>query len=412
MVERTGLTQDHNISVSMGTDKVTAFVSGGYLNQKGTSNGQDFKRYSGRVNVEVRAVDWLKVGASMAMTYGIQNYGFAAGGSRGSRTIYEAAKGMLPFAVPYDTAGNFIYMPGADVGIINPIKEDEYVTNERTTLRLMGSFFAEAKILKDLRFRVNFGPDLKSYQNGQFQTRESSLRGGGVASSTNYASFFNERQLSWTLENLLFYDRSIGMHQFGVTVLQSSSLQNMNNSSMAASNLPYNTQKWYNLGSTSRGALDSWGSAYTKRTLMSYMGRLNYAFNDKYLLTVTGRWDGSSVLAAGNKWSFFPSAALAWKASDEPFLRDLTWLTELKPRVGIGVTGSQSISPYTVMGPLVFVPTVFGNVAANGYVNANSKGAANEQGSDPNPMLGWEKNKNVEHRDGFRLPEQSHHRCL
>lgn len=394
-VNRTGVTQDHNLSVSMGTDRLKTFFSGGYLNQTGTSKGQDYKRYSGRLNLELRATNWLTVGAQMMASYGIQNYGFAAGGSRGARTIYEAAKGMLPFTVPYDTLGNYIYYPGGDITIVNPIKEDDYVINERTTLRTMGSFFAEAKVIDGLKVRVNFGPDIRSHENGQFQFKESSLRGGGAPSSTNYASYLNEKQVAWTLENLIYYDKTIDNHKIGLTLLQSSSMENRRNSTMTATNLPYNTQLWYNLGSTSKGALDSWGSGYTKRTLMSYMARVNYAFNDKYLLTASGRWDGASVLADGNKWDFFPSMALAWKINQESFLTSVNWLSELKLRVGIGVVGNQAINPYTVLGGLIQVPTVFGNVPANGYVPSNPKGASNEQGARPNPSLSWEKTKTL-----------------
>ncbi|RAW00991.1 SusC/RagA family TonB-linked outer membrane protein [Pseudochryseolinea flava] len=394
-VNQTGVTQDHNLSVSMGTDRIRTFFSGGYLNQKGTSQGQDYKRYSGRLNLELRATDWLTVGASMMASYGIQNYGYAAGGSRGARTIYEAAKGMLPFAVPYDTTGKYIYYPGGDIGIVNPIMEDDYVINERSTLRTMGSFFAEAKIIDGLKFRVNFGPDMRNYENGQFQFKESALRGGGAPSSTNYASSFNEKHISWTLENLMFYDRTINNHKIGLTLLQSSSMENRKNSSMTATNLPYNTQLWYNLGSTARGALDGWGSSYTKRTLMSYMARVNYTFKDRYLLTASGRWDGASVLAEGNKWDFFPSMALAWKINQENFLSSASWLSELKLRVGVGVVGNQSIEPYTVLGALIQVPYVFGNLPANGYVPSNPKGGSGEQGGRPNPTLSWEKTSTV-----------------
>lgn len=392
-VNQTGVTQDHNVNVSMGTDRVKAFFSGGYLNQSGTSKGQDYKRYTGRVNLEIRAVDWLTFGASMATTYSIQNYGYAGSGSRAARTIYEAAKGMLPFAVPYDTAGNYIYYPGGDINIVNPIREDEYVINERSTLRILGSFFAEAKLAEGLRFRTNFGPDLRNYKNGEFQFRESILRGGGAPSSTNYARYRQDQQVSWTWENLLFYDKTFGDHKLGLTLLQSSSLWRQEGSDMTATSLPYNSQLWYNLRSTTKGALDGWGSSYSKRTLMSYMGRVNYSFRDKYLLTVSGRWDGASVLANGNKWDFFPSFALAWKMNEESFLQGVDWISELKPRIGMGTVGNAAVDPYNTAGGLLQVPYVFGSTASNGYVPSNPKAAADEQGSIPNPDLGWEKTK-------------------
>lgn len=393
-VEQTGVTQNHNLSVSMGTEKVKAYVSGGYLDQVGTNVGQDYKRYSGMLSLEVKAVDWLTVGGTINSSYAIQNYGYSAGGSRGSRTIYEAAKGQLPFAVPYDAEGNYIFNPGGSVNIINPIRDGNLVTNERTTLRVFGSFFAEAKLTEGLRYRVIFGPDVRNYRNGQFQSELSSLRGGGSLSSTNSARYDQNQQVSWTLENLLYYDKTFNeQHKIGLTLLQSSSLWRQENSAMSASDVPYNSQLWYNLGSTNKGALDGWGSGFEKSTLMSYMARVNYTFADKYLLTLTGRADGASPLAKGNKWDFFPAAALAWKAHEEDFLNGISAINQLKFRVGVGVVGNAAVAPYNTAGGLVRLPYVFGEDPASGYVTGNPKGASSERGSLPNKALGWEKSQ-------------------
>lgn len=390
-VERTGVMQTHNISATMGTDKVKAYISGGYLDQIGTNEGQDYKRYSGLLNLEVKPTDWVTLGGTMNVSYGIQNYGYAAGGSRGSRTIYEAAKGQLPFAVPYDSDGNFIYNPGSS-RIINPIRDGDLVTNERTTLRAFGSFFAELKLMEGLRFRTIFGPDLRSYRNGQFQSEESSLREGGSANAINYARYQQTQNTAWTLENLVYYDKDItDDHTIGLTLLQSSSMSKWESSDMTATDVPYNSQLWYNLGSTNKGALDGWGSGYGKRTLLSYMGRINYAYKDKYLLTATGRWDGASVLALGHKWDFFPSVSLGWKLDQESMFENVSAINELKLRAGMGTVGNQAVGPYTTQGPIVRIPYVFGSTPASGYVTGNPKGANNEQGSLPNPYLGWEK---------------------
>ena len=391
-VEQTGVTQNHNISASMGTDKITAYVSGGYLNQIGTNVGQDYKRYNGMVNIEAKPTDWITLGGNINASYGIQNYGYAAGGSRGARTIYEAAKGQFPFAVPFDAQGEYIFNPGGSSNVVNPIRDGDLVINERTILRAFGSFFAELQLMKGLRIRSIFGPDIRNYRNGQFQSAESSLRGGGDPSSTNYVNYNQSQQASWTLENLLYYDRDLNEnHSIGITLLQSSSSWKDENSGMTAIDVPYDNQLWYNIGSTNKGALEGWGSGYSKRTLLSYMGRLNYSFKDKYLLTASGRWDGASVLAPGYKWDFFPSAALGWKLDQEQFLKNVAAIDELKIRVGVGTVGQQSIRPYQTQGTLVRLPYVFGSVPSAGYVTSNPKGASDERGSIPNPELGWEK---------------------
>jgi len=390
-VTRTGITQDHTLSASMGTEKIKTYISGGYLDQLGTNKGEDYKRYTGKINLEANPTEWFTFGGAFTGTWSVQNYGFSAGGSRGARRLYDAAKGMLPFAVPYDADGNFIYTPGGDLNIVNPILDYNYVTDERTNLRALGNFYGEIKFFDGLRYHVNFGPDFRNYRRGQFQSAQSSLRGGNSPSSSNYAALDQSQYFAYTLDNLLYYDKSFGKHTLGITLLQSSSLNRQESSNMNAIKLPYDSQLWYNLGSTTNGALNGYGSGYTKQTLMSYMGRINYTLMDKYLLTVSGRWDGSSVLAPGNKWDFFPSFALAWKMQDEAFLQGAGWLSQLKPRFGLGTTGNAAISPYSTLGGLVYMPYVFGSTVVNGYIVGDPKGASDAQGVLGNENLKWEK---------------------
>ncbi|MGJ5640545.1 SusC/RagA family TonB-linked outer membrane protein [Formosa sp. S-31] len=392
-VTQMGVMQQYNLNVNGGTEKVKAFVSGGYLNQVGAVIGQDYSKYTGLVGVEIKGSDWFTMGGTINALYSDQEYGYLAGGSRGARTLYEAARSQLPFAVPYDAEGNYIFNPGGDTNIVNPIRDNtDNVRNERSNVRVFGSFFTEFKFSDAWRFRTIFGPEIRNYRNGQFQTAESSLRGGGAPSSTNYARLDQGRNLSWTLENLLYYDKTFNeKHRIGATFLQSSSSYEGESSSMVASNLPYDSQLWYNLGSVSSGALDGWGSGYSKQTLLSYMGRLNYAFNDKYLLTVTGRYDGSSVLSDGSKWDFFPSAAFGWNIDKEMFMQNVNWVSQLKFRAGWGTVGNQAVDPYGTAGALVQLPYQFGEIPALGYVTGNPKGTSSQQGSIPNKTLGWEK---------------------
>src|SRR5690606_18380032 len=116
------------------------------------------------------------------------------------------------------------------------------------------------------------------------------------------------------------------------------------------------------------GKPDSYGTGFSESSLQSYMARLNYNLMDRYLVTATGRWDGSSVLAPGNKWDFFPSFALAWKMQEEPFLKGVEAIHELKLRLGWGVTGNSGVGSYTTMGPLTRYNYVFGTAPAIGYI--------------------------------------------
>ncbi|WP_442794846.1 SusC/RagA family TonB-linked outer membrane protein [Pelobium manganitolerans] len=395
-VSRTGLTQDHTLSVSMGSDKMKGYFSGGYYKQLGTNNGQDYNRYSTKANFEYKPKKWLTIGGSITGTWGIQNYGYQGTGSRGANGIYEAALGMLPFASPYDANGEYIYNPGGDINIVNPINEDKNVINERTTLRALGSFFGEVKFLKDFTYRVNFGPDFRNYRNGRFQKAASILRGGGAATSTNFAAYDQNQNFAYTLDNLLYYNKSFAdIHKVNVTLLQSSTFNRNESSGMSAINLPYDSQLWYNLYSTSEGKLQGWGSDYSKYTLLSYMARANYTLMDKYLLTASARWDGSSVLAEGNKWDFFPSASIGWRMEQEDFMKNYTWITQLKPRVGIGVTGNSAVQPYGTAGGLLLTPIVFGNQVSTGYVPSDPKASGDDRGFLPNKNLSWEKTTQV-----------------
>src|SRR5690606_28163221 len=119
---------------------------------------------------------------------------------------------------------------------------------------------------------------------------------------------------------------------------------------------------------------------FSENTLMSRMGRVNYTFKDKYLITATGRYDGASVLAPGHKWHFFPSFAVGWKMLQEGVMSDFTWIDDVKPRVSYGITGNSAVDPYSTSGPLSRNPYVFGSVPANGYLPQLVR----------NPLLGWE----------------------
>jgi TonB-linked SusC/RagA family outer membrane protein len=392
-VLQTGLINNNTLGISMGTDKVKTYASIGVLNQTGTVAGQDFKRYTGLLSMELNATDWLTFGGTLNVNYSVQNYGYSGSGSRGSAQLYSAARSQYPFAVAYDEEGNYIFNPGGSINVINPIRDKDLVINERTTARMFGSFFAEIKLADGFRYKAIFGPDVRNFRNGQYQYAESSLR-GGTAASTNYARLSKVENLSWTFENLLYYDKTFNdKHTLGVTLLQSSSYKKGESSDMTATDLPYDSQLWHNLGSTNRGALDGWGSGYSKQTLTSYMARVNYAFNDKYLFTATARADGSSVLSEGNKWDFFPSTSLGWKINEEDFLKDVSWVKQLKLRAGYGTVGNQSVEPYGTAGGLVPTSYLFGSTPAKGFTTGDPKGT--NTGSIANKDLGWEKTKQL-----------------
>jgi len=384
MVTRTGITHDHTISVSGGTDLVQAYGSFGYLNQEGTNKGQDFERFSTKFGVEIQATDWFKMGGNITGTWSSQNYGFAGSGSRSADGIYQAAMGMYPHALPYTEDGDWIYLPGAYTNVVNPVEEYKNVIDERKTLRALGNLFAEIKFIDGLKYRLNFGPDFKQYRQGIYRSGSSILQGTGTG--VNYARAVPTQNIAYTLDNLLLYNKTFAnVHDVGVTLLQSASESRYEEYSMETNNMEWDEQKWYafHLNDLTRK-----GSNYNKTSMLSYMARVNYGYDNKYLLTASARWDGASQLAEGNKWDFFPSLALAWRLDQEDFI-DAYWLDQLKLRLGTGITGNSSVSAYSTQGGLAHIFYPFGSGYQSGYYASDY--LVKNPPAMANKDLGWEK---------------------
>lgn len=376
-VTQPNITHEHTLSASGGTQTMKGYASIGYLDNQGTVKGQEYQRYTLRTNVDLTPVDWIKFGSSINASWMNQDYGQSNEGSsmRVPDDLVLSAAKVYPYALPYDEDGNLIAYPGGQSRVANVIDEWKYSTNERNTLRILGALYAEVNILDGLRYRINFGPDYRSYRNGVYNDGASISRGG-----SSYAGYNGNYNFSWTLDNLLYYDKTFGDHTIGATLLQTASKWKYEKFSMNAQNISTSEEEWYNLGSVT--ALDSWETGLTERQLASYMVRLNYNFKQKYLLTMSGRWDGASQLADGNKWAFFPSAALGWRMEQEDFLSSLDWVTQMKLRVGYGVTGNSAVDPYTTKGGIDQIQTPFGSSIATGY---------DLTWELSNPDLGWEK---------------------
>lgn len=387
MVTQTGVTTEHNLSASGGTDKMKAYTSFGYLDTKGTMKGQEYTRYTSKSSIDLIPLKWFEMGASVNTTYSIQQYGMSntGGQASGPGSIYAAANGGLPYAVPFDANGNRIDYPGGDDVIKTVANEWLYTDNQRKMFRALGSIYAQINILPGLRYRVNFGPDFRYYTNGVYIDAKSINR----VNSPNYASLRNEKDFSWTVDNLVYYDKKVGKHSFGATLLQTASSWVNDYSYLQAKAIPFASQKWNALNMTNVTALDSWDSGLTERQLMSYMGRFNYGFTDKYLITVSGRWDGASQLADSHKWAFFPSAAFAWRMDQESWMKSLSWVSQLKLRLGMGTTGNSAITPYSTKGGVVSLFYPYGSSGVAGYVPSESLISG---GTLPlaNPNLGWE----------------------
>jgi TonB-linked SusC/RagA family outer membrane protein len=388
MISQTGITKNLTLSASGGSEKAKAYGSFGYLDNTGTQKGQSFKRYNANVNVDVNATKWFSFGSNMTVAYSVQEYGQSRTGAttvQSSHSIFESARALFPYAVPYDSAGNRIINPGGDIAFKNVADEWTMNQDQRTILRAFGSFYGQLDFgsihaaLKGLKYRVNFGPDFSTYRDGTYIDANSV-----ISSGSNSASLSKAQTFSYTLDHLIYYNKTIGKHDIGLTLLGSQTKFKSDSSYIAANGIAFGSQRWNALSKAYIPAanLTGYTSGLTESQLQSFMARLNYTYNDKYVLTVSARRDGASQLAEGQKYSWFPSMAVAWKMNEENFMASTTWLNDLKLRFGVGVTGNSAISPYATQGALtsLFYP----------YTSTITPGAIPSL-TFANQTLGWEK---------------------
>jgi hypothetical protein len=254
------------------------------------------------------------------------------------------------------------------------VLEAQSAIREERVARVFGSAFAEYQFMEGLRYRINVGPDYTQLNNGCYNgpwTHGTCANLGANSSNQGQppqAGQFNTSDFSYTIDNLLLFDRTVSdIHRFDFTGLYSIQHDRFTKDSIYATNLPYPTQLWYDLGS---GTAGNELSRIAEWALQSYMGRLNYTLMDRYTLSATVRADGSSRLAPGNKWATFPSFGLAWQISDESFMHGVDFLNSLKLRASYGVTGNTSINPYQTQGALAPKLYTFGTARVRGYRRA------------------------------------------
>ena len=395
LILKPSVTHEHTVSASGGSDKFQSYMSLGYLSNEGTIHGQNYRRFTAKSSNDFQPYKWLSLGSSINATYSIQNYGLSGtgnfqGGSQSS--AYGVATQGYPYAVPFDDNGNRIEFPGGDDRVKNVYGEWDLQTELRKTFRAVGSFYTQLNFgemwepLKGLSFRVNFGPDFRFYDRGVYVAKESFNRAG-----SNYALNDKRSDFSWTLDELIYYNREFGKHSVGVTLLHSADSYDRRTMSMDAENLPIEEALWNNMGSVS--ALRGYSTGLQQKQMESYMARINYAFDNRYMITASVRRDGASQLAEGHKWATFPSVALGWRIDQEPWMKNVSWINQLKLRAGWGVTGNAAVDPYSTKGAIVSLFYPYGSNVTEGYTlldtmhrdsNVRNLAMANES-------LTWEK---------------------
>jgi TonB-linked SusC/RagA family outer membrane protein len=368
-ISQTGFIQDHNLSLSGGTKGLKYFVSGDYLNQKGVLKGYQYTRVSLRANIDADVTDWLAVGTSLF---------FVNNNSDGGRVNLLLATQMSPYGQEYDAMGNYFLIPMTNQTLYpNPLLGLN-TSATRQNKNMNANFYAELKpsFIKGLKYKLNGGYAFNPTYN-------SSYTGRMANSLIGVASISNTQNTNWILENILSYDKTLGKHQINLTGLYSAQENKTLNNALNSNTFINDQLDVYNMAS---GAVQTVSSGFSRNALISQMGRINYSYSGKYLLTLTARRDGYSAFGSGtSKFALFPSVALGWNIAKENFMKQLPIINVLKLRVSYGKSGNQAINPYQTLSTQNTVQYVYNGATATGVI-------ANQLG---NTNLTWETSKGI-----------------
>lgn len=336
----TGSQQNHQVGISGGDNKLSYYFSMEYFNEKGLLVNDELDRYSGRMTVDYKVADNLKL--STNLMYTIRDH------DRRRDPLNQANK-MSPLGPAYDGEGNVLTFPVGDASTLNPLMDEvpgNYEDNELNR-RFFGNISLDWLISDKISFTSRLGIDNTTSRRGLFSatnTIEVGPNGLSLARLTNHSA----SRTTW--ENFANYNNTFGEHNLQVLLGTSIWATTTETNFAEGRDLLSSTMLYHNMGATQDAVRV--GSDYRRTSLASFFGRVNYKFRDRYLFTGVLRTDGSSVLAPGNKWGFFPSAALSWIAKEEGFLKNVDALSEMKFRLSYGISGNSAVSAYQTLGGL------------------------------------------------------------
>ena len=381
---RQGVTTNHDVNVTGGTDKSNYRFGLGYNRDEAVMYGQDYSRYSFRGSLEQEVGKYFRFGFTTNNNYSV---------NMGNNLGLYGVLSMSPIANPYNTDGTmkrivklplddqFVYSREIIAGL-----GDQWIDQSKA----FGSYntvYGEVKIpyVDGLKLRTNVGANIRTTNGGSYT-------GEGVfatnATTPSSATISNSLNTNWAVENLLTYDHLFAeKHQINAVAMYSAEKTMYNRSQISATDIPSDALQFYNLGQApgDKVTINPDYQDYQVSGLMSWMGRLMYAYDTRYMISATFRTDASSRLAEGHKWHPYYAVSAGWNIKNESFLKDVDWLDALKLRVGYGQTSNQAVAPYATLGRLSTRPYNFGTTYSTGFylsqlLNAN---------------LGWEYSETV-----------------
>ena len=382
---RKGATQNHSLSILSGTERTRLAFSGNYFKQDGILQNTNFERYAGRVNVEHDYNDKLKI--SSYITGSHTSAQVAPGG------VVPAILLMTPTTPIYNADGTFFIKNIFEGTYGNPINTLYHQINTTATNRVLGNISGDYKITDDLTARVLGGIDIIDNKQNRYLPA-SVYEGAGYGGLGETGSLYST---NWLNENTLTYNKKLGRHTLNILGGYTQQMFKGEGSVAGSSGFVSDYDAHNNLSSGSVTSISGSGfapapsSSSNTWALKSYLARVNYGFDSKYLVTLTLRADGSSKFAKGHQWASFPSAAFAWNASSESFLKNVEQISQLKFRVSAGETGNSDIPAYQSYSQLGYYRYNFGNTTVAGFA----------PNSLSNPNLTWE--KTTQYDFGFDL---------
>ena len=376
---KTGVGYSHDVSVAGGTNGGSYSFGAGYYHDESVVPTEGYNRISIRGNFDQKVGQWFRFGLSTNNSYRK---------TEGVNNMY-AVLASTPISSPYDKDGNlkrYNTLPADDQVVVTreTVERDKDVwLSENTGFGSYNTLFAELKCpwIEGLSYRVNVGLNIRTSKQGGFT-------GTGInnkdANAVNSGSVYENQTRNWAVENLLTYDRVFAeKHNLNVVAMYSAEQTRYEQSGASAQEIPADYFQYYALDKAT-GQSNLTGYGYNQSGLMSWMGRVMYSYDNKYMISAAFRADASSRLAPGHKWHTYPAVSAGWNIAREDFMESTkNWLDNLKLRVGYGETSNQAIAPYSTLGGLGIRNYNFGSTYKAGYyVN-----------SLPNPELGWEFSK-------------------
>ncbi len=364
-ITRTGIQHNHSLSFSGGTDKTAYYLGVSYTNQQGIIINSDYERFSGKINVEQEVKPWLKIGTNTTLSRAITN--------TQEDNLYTRCVTANPMQTIDDR--DYMYWRGGHDSSGNPLKLMD-VRREQTHDRVLSSNYININPIEGLNIRTTFSID---YLNKSDFTYRPMTSAEGPRNDHGQATQWRGRAFSWQWDNSVSYEKVFNKKHRIFAMATASLTKDMTDATnISVSGFPSDIMGWYNIAAGANKDKANYSSSFITQTAVSFVQRVNYTYDNRYLFTVSLRQDGSSRFASGNQWGVFPSFSAAWNMSSEKFLNNVDWLSMLKLRLGWGLVGNQAIPEYAYLS--IYNPS---------YSNGNTSFVSD--GRQGNPDITWEK---------------------